>query len=73
VLDRQTQAIMPAPQMQKLVDYCKAQGIIVGRSMGTRFNGNCIVLAPPLVLTRAEIDRVVQVLDEGITTLTASM
>ena len=72
VLDRQSKAIMPGPQMQQLVDYCKAQGVIVGRSMGTRFNGNCITLAPPLVLTRAEIDRIVQVLDKGIAALTGN-
>lgn len=73
VLDRQSKAIMPGPQMQRLVDYCKAHGVIVGRSMGTRFHGNCITLAPPLVLTRPEIDRIVRVLDEGIQALSATL
>jgi len=66
VRDRKTKEIMPAPQMQALVDYCLAQGVIVGRSAGGRALGNTIVLAPPLVLTTREVDRIVSVLDEGI-------
>lgn len=73
VLDRTSKTIMPGAHTQKLVDYCKARGIIIGRSIGSRFHGNCIVMAPPLVLTRVEIDRIVTVLDEGLAELTASL
>ena len=66
VRDRKTKEIMPAPQMQALVDYCLARGVIVGRSSGGRALGNTIVLAPPLVLTTREVDRIASVLDEGI-------
>jgi taurine-pyruvate aminotransferase len=66
VRDRKTKEIMPAPQMQALVDYCLAHGVIVGRSAGGRYLGNTITLAPPLVLTRREVDRIVSVLDQGI-------
>ena len=66
VRDRKTKEIMPSPQMQALVEYCLAHGIIVGRSVGSRALGNTISLAPPLVLTRQEVDRIVSVLDEGI-------
>ena len=66
VRDRKTKEIMPAPQMQALVDYCLAHGVIVGRSAGGRTLGNTITLAPPLVLTSREVDRIVSVLDEGI-------
>ena len=66
VRDRKTKEIMPAAQMQALVDYCLAHGVIVGRSGGGRALGNTITLAPPLVLTSREVDRIVSVLDEGI-------
>ncbi len=66
VRDRKTKEVMPAAQMRALVDFCLARGVIVGRSVGSRALGNTIPLAPPLVLTRAEVDRIVAVLDEGI-------
>jgi adenosylmethionine-8-amino-7-oxononanoate aminotransferase len=43
--------------------------VIVGRSGGGRHLGSTIVLSPPLVITRAEIDRVVAVLDGAIAEL----
>jgi taurine-pyruvate aminotransferase len=66
VKDRQTKEIMPAPQMVALSDFCLSRGLIVGRSASGRTGGNTVVLAPPLVITRPEIDRVVTTLDEGI-------
>jgi taurine-pyruvate aminotransferase len=66
VTDRASKAVMPAPQIKKIVDRCQELGVIVGRSGGGRHLGNAIVLAPPLVLTRAEIDRIVSVLDRVI-------
>jgi taurine-pyruvate aminotransferase len=69
VTDRETKQIMPAPQMQALLDFCLARGVIVGRSANGRFGSNTVVMAPPLVITRPEIDRLVQVLDEGIAAL----
>ena len=66
VTDRASKAIMPAATIKRLVDRCQDRGVIVGRSGGGRHLGNTIVLAPPLVLTRPEIDRIVAVLDETI-------
>ena len=66
VIDRKSKAIMPAPQIKKLVDRCQERGVIVGRSGGGAHLGNTLVLAPPLVLTRPEIDRIVSVLDQTI-------
>ena len=66
VADRASKAIMPAAQMKRLVERCQDKGVIVGRSGGGRHLGNTVVLAPPLVLTRPEIDRIVAVLDETI-------
>jgi adenosylmethionine-8-amino-7-oxononanoate aminotransferase len=66
VTDRASKAVMPQPQIKKIVERCQELGLIVGRSGGGRHLGNTIVLAPPLVLTRAEIDRIVSVLDRVI-------
>src|SRR6266850_496655 len=66
VIDRKSKAVMPAPQIKKLVDRCQERGVIVGRSGGGAHLGNTLVLAPPLVLTRPEIDRIVSVLDQTI-------
>lgn len=66
VVDRASKAVMPAPQIKKIVERCQDLGVIVGRSGGGRHLGNTIVLAPPLVLTRPEIDRIVSVLDRVI-------
>jgi taurine-pyruvate aminotransferase len=66
VKDRQTKDIVPGPQMQALSDFCLSRGVIVGRSTGGRSGGNTVVLAPPLIITRSEVDRIVTVLDEGI-------
>jgi adenosylmethionine-8-amino-7-oxononanoate aminotransferase len=66
VVDRKSKAVMPAPQIKKLVDRCQERGVIVGRSGGGAHLGNTLVLAPPLVLTRPEIDRIVSILDQTI-------
>ena len=57
---------MPADGITRLVDFARHHGVIVGRSGGGRHLGSTIVLSPPLVITRAEIDRVVAVLDDAI-------
>lgn len=69
VQDRKTKEVLPAPQLQGLIDFCLARGVIVGRAAGGRGAGSTIVMAPPLVITRQEIDRIVTVLDKGISAL----
>ncbi len=66
VTDRASKAIMPAAKIKQLVERCQDKGLNVGRSGGGRHLGNTIVLSPPLVLTRSEIDRIVAILDETI-------
>lgn len=66
VKDRKTKEVMPGAQVASVVEYCASKGLIVGRSGGGRHLGNGIILAPPLVITRAEIDRIVTTLDEAI-------
>jgi taurine-pyruvate aminotransferase len=47
------------------VDDCKTEGVIIGRGSGA--NGSTVVvLSPPLVITRAECDRVVSTLDRAL-------
>lgn len=73
VRDRATKAIVSPDQMKRVVDFARSRGVIVGRSGGGRHLGNTISMAPPLVITRPEIDRVVAVLDEAIADLGKSL
>jgi len=72
VQDRQTKEPLSAAQMQGLIDSCRDQGVIVGRSVAGRRYSNTITLAPPLVLTRAEADRIVDVLGRAIASVASA-
>jgi adenosylmethionine-8-amino-7-oxononanoate aminotransferase len=69
VKDRKTKEPVPVPLMQALSDFCRDNGVILGRSVAGRQFSNTITMAPPLVLTRSEADRIVEVLDRGIARL----
>jgi taurine-pyruvate aminotransferase len=69
VTDRSSKEIVVPEGIKGVVDFARRHGVIVGRSGGGRHLGNTIVLAPPLVITRPEIDRVVAVLDGAIAEL----
>ena len=56
------------PAITAVVDFCRDQGVIVGRAGGGRRFGNVIVLSPPLVITRAECDRLVDTQFSSIST-----
>jgi taurine-pyruvate aminotransferase len=73
VKDRRTKEALPADRIKGVVDYARRHGVIVGRSGGGRHLGSTIVLSPPLVITRAEIDRVVAVLGGAVTELGAAL
>lgn len=63
VEDEATRAPFPNARMAAVVRGCLDRGVIVGRASGVGGGfGNCVVLAPPLVLTRAEADRIVETL-----------
>ena len=66
VKDRRSKEAIPADRIKALVDFARKNGVIVGRSGGGRHLGSTIVMSPPLVITRPEIDRVVAVLDRAI-------
>jgi adenosylmethionine-8-amino-7-oxononanoate aminotransferase len=69
VKDRTTKEQVSPATMTAVVDYCREQGVIVGRSGGGSRHGNTIVFSPPLVITRAECDRLVETLDRALTAL----
>jgi len=66
VRDRATKEAIPPERVKGVVDFARRNGVIVGRSGGGRHLGSTIVLSPPLIITRPEIDRVVAVLDKAI-------
>jgi taurine-pyruvate aminotransferase len=53
-------------QIQAIVDLCRDDGLIVRRSGGGQRYSNTISLSPPLVITRGEIDRIVETLDRAL-------
>jgi len=69
VKDRATKEQLDAAQIGGVVDFCRDHGVIVGRGGGGRRNGTTITLCPPLVITRAECDRIVETLDRALGTL----
>ena len=71
VKDRASKEPVDASVITSVVDFCRDQGVIVGRAGGGRRFGNVIVLSPPLVMTRAECDRLVDTLDRALAALPA--
>ncbi len=69
VKDRATKEPVDAAKITAIVDYCRANGVLVGRGGGGRRYGNTITFSPPLVITRAECDRIVETLDRALSTM----
>jgi taurine-pyruvate aminotransferase len=69
VKDRTTKEPVGPAQITSLIDFCRENGLIAGRSGGGRRYGNTIVFCPPLVITKAECDRIVDILDRALGTL----
>ena len=69
VKDRVTKEPVGPAQIGAIVDFCRDDGLLVGRGGGGRRYGNTITLSPPLVITRAECDRIVDTLDRALGTL----
>lgn len=72
VKDQVTKEQADPATVSAVVDYCKSQGVIVGRSGGGRRHSNTIVFSPPLVITRAECDRLVDTLGRALASLPAA-
>ena len=69
VKDRTAKEPVDAATITAIVDFCRDNGVIVGRAGGGRRYGNTIVFSPPLVITRAECDRIVETLDRALAAL----
>jgi taurine-pyruvate aminotransferase len=69
VTDRATKEPVDAATMTAVVEFCRDNGLLVGRGGGGRRYGNTVTLSPPLVITRAECDRIVETLDRALSTL----
>jgi len=69
VKDRVTKEPVGPEQITAIVDFCRDNALLVGRAGGGRRYGNTITLSPPLVITRAECDRIVATLDRALATL----
>jgi taurine-pyruvate aminotransferase len=72
VKDRTTKEPVSAAEIAGIVDFCRDNGLLVGRGGGGRRYGNTITLSPPLVITRAECHRIVDTLDRALATLDCS-
>ena len=71
VQDKMSREPVPSASVQFVVDFCRDNGVIVGRSGGGRRYSNTIVFSPPLIITRGECDRLVEVMGRAITALEA--
>jgi adenosylmethionine-8-amino-7-oxononanoate aminotransferase len=66
VKDRATKEQAAPATVAAIVDFCRDHGVLVGRGGGGRRFGTTITLCPPLVITRAECDRIVDTLDRAL-------
>jgi len=66
VQDRETKQPLSPAQLGGVVEFCREHGVLVGRGGGGRRYGSTITLSPPLVITRAECDRIVDTLDRAV-------
>ena len=72
VKDRATKEQLDPAQFAAVIDFCRDHRVIVGRSGGGRGFGTTVALCPPLVITRAECDRIVDTLGRALAALDAS-
>jgi taurine-pyruvate aminotransferase len=73
VTDRESKTQLDGALVQGVVDFCKANGVIVGRSGGGARHSNTIVLSPPLIITKTECDTLIEVLDKALEATVAKM
>jgi adenosylmethionine-8-amino-7-oxononanoate aminotransferase len=69
VADKEARTPVTQASVQFVVDFCKARGVIVGRSAGGSRYGNTIVFSPPLIITRGECERLVETLGQAVAAL----
>ena len=69
VVDRESKQQLANAEVQGVIDFCRSNGVIIGRAGGGQRYSNTLTMAPPLVITRNECDRVVEVLDKALARL----
>jgi taurine-pyruvate aminotransferase len=69
IKDRATKEQLDPASFAAVIDFCRDNGVIVGRSGGGRQYGTTIAVCPPLVITRTECDRIVDTLRRALATL----
>ena len=69
VKDRTSKEPVGPQAITAVVEFCRDNGLLVGRSTGGRRYGNTITMSPPLVITRAECDRIVETMDRALSTV----
>ena len=67
VSDRGTKAPLGDPVVMKILGACLADGVLLGRNANT-VPGRCnvVLIAPPLIVTRNEVDRIVATLAKAL-------
>jgi len=67
VSDRGTKAPLGDPVVMKILGGCLADGVLLGRNANT-VPGRCnvVLIAPPLIVTRNEVDRIVATLAKAL-------
>jgi 4-aminobutyrate aminotransferase-like enzyme len=69
VKDRTSKEPVGPQAITAIVEFCRDNGLLVGRAVGGRRYGNTITMSPPLVITRPECDRIVETLDRALSTV----
>jgi taurine-pyruvate aminotransferase len=69
VKDRTSKEPVSPHAITAIVEFCRDNGLLVGRAVGGRRYGNTITMSPPLVITRPECDRIVETLDRALSTV----
>ena len=73
VTDRESKVQLPSALVQGVVNFCRSNGVIVGRSGGGVRHSNTITFSPPLVITRSECDTLIDVMDKALAMTVATM
>ena len=66
VADKTSKAPLDSASVTGVIDRCRQAGVIIGQSGGGPRHSTVLSLSPPLVITRAECDRIVSTLDKAL-------
>ncbi|WP_273852687.1 aspartate aminotransferase family protein [Guptibacillus spartinae] len=70
VEDKRTKKPLAISELNKVISYCKSQGVIIGKNGDTVAGyNNVLTMAPPLTIEEKDIDLLVQTVVEGLAQL----